>query len=392
MAGASQVLTLPTTVATLTGQVTDDGLPTPPGAVTTTWSVVSANAAAVTFGDVHARSTTATFAAGGVYVLRLTASDGARLRQRRRAGHGDQAPVDGAGVDRYLILPPLGAASTTLAGTASDPDGLPSPPGGLTTTWSVVSSPDQATVGFNDVHSLTPTATFSAGGVYVLRLTATDGAAGVSDDVQVTVDHPPVVDAGGDATLPQVGQQYTLQGSVTDDGLPTAPGYVPPVTAAWSLFSGPAPVTFGDPTDPTTTVAFTATGVYTLRLTATEGAVTTSSDVVITVVGGPLTPVGVAFAAAQYTPFAGVVARFTDSDPAATADQFAATINWGDNTSSLRRGQRRRRRRLRRRGRSRGPAPHLRRHRPVHRERPGRRRRRRQHHRRQHRRRRQTRR
>jgi hypothetical protein len=54
--------------------VTDDGLPNPPGAVTTTWSKVS-GPGTVTFGNASARATTATFSTAGSYTLRLTASD-----------------------------------------------------------------------------------------------------------------------------------------------------------------------------------------------------------------------------------------------------------------------------------------------------------------------------
>src|SRR5207249_8873250 len=52
-----------------------DGLPT--GTLTTTWSKVSGPGTTVTFGNLNARSTTASFSTSGSYVLRLTASDGA---------------------------------------------------------------------------------------------------------------------------------------------------------------------------------------------------------------------------------------------------------------------------------------------------------------------------
>ncbi|MDK3257092.1 PKD domain-containing protein [Blastococcus capsensis] len=64
--------------AQLTGSVTDDGLPNPPGAVAVTWSEVSGQGDVV-FTDANAMQTTATFSAAGNYVLRLTADDGALL-------------------------------------------------------------------------------------------------------------------------------------------------------------------------------------------------------------------------------------------------------------------------------------------------------------------------
>jgi hypothetical protein len=72
-AGADQTITLPAS-ATLHGTVTDDGLPNPPGAVTTTWSQVS-GPGPVTFGNPNAVVTTASFSTLGTYVLRLTAND-----------------------------------------------------------------------------------------------------------------------------------------------------------------------------------------------------------------------------------------------------------------------------------------------------------------------------
>jgi hypothetical protein len=74
-AGPDQTITLPAT-ANLDGTVTDDGLPNPPGAVTTSWSKQS-GPGSVTFGNISAASTTAGFSEAGTYVLRLTAHDAA---------------------------------------------------------------------------------------------------------------------------------------------------------------------------------------------------------------------------------------------------------------------------------------------------------------------------
>src|SRR5439155_11735664 len=91
------------------------------------------------------------------------------------------APVVNAGADQVITLPSI----ATLTGAASD-DGLP---GVLTTTWSQVSGP--GTVSFSNVSALNSTATFPASGAYVLRLTASDGALAVNDDVAVTVNPAP---------------------------------------------------------------------------------------------------------------------------------------------------------------------------------------------------------
>jgi hypothetical protein len=92
----------------------------------------------------------------------------------------NQAPTVSAGPDRTITLP----STVQLTSTAAD-DGLPKPPGALTRNWSKVSGP--GTVTFSAPTALTTTASFSASGAYVLRLTVSDGALAASDDVRVTV-------------------------------------------------------------------------------------------------------------------------------------------------------------------------------------------------------------
>jgi len=74
-AGPDLTITLPAS-AVLEGTETDDGLPNPPGAVVTTWSVVS-GPGAVSFTDGSAVDTAASFSTAGTYLLRLTVDDGA---------------------------------------------------------------------------------------------------------------------------------------------------------------------------------------------------------------------------------------------------------------------------------------------------------------------------
>jgi VCBS repeat-containing protein len=73
-AGTNQAITLPLNSVSLDGTVTDDGLPTPP-TLTTLWSKLS-GPCTVTFGNVHAVDTTASFPYTGRYLLQLDASDG----------------------------------------------------------------------------------------------------------------------------------------------------------------------------------------------------------------------------------------------------------------------------------------------------------------------------
>jgi hypothetical protein len=117
-AGADQAITLPA-AASLSGTVTDDGLPGTD--VTTTWSTVS-GPGTVTFGDATSTTTTAAFSAAGAYVLQLSASDGALSSSdtltvtvtTAAAGNG---AIDFGGTNTYVALGPapgLGSPTFTL--------------------------------------------------------------------------------------------------------------------------------------------------------------------------------------------------------------------------------------------------------------------------------------
>jgi hypothetical protein len=85
------------------------------------------------------------------------------------------------------------------------------------------------TVTFGNASTVDTTATFTAEGTYVLRLSADDGELSSNDEVTVTVNpepnSAPVVDAGLDQTI-TLPAAATLDGTVTDDGLPNPPGAV----------------------------------------------------------------------------------------------------------------------------------------------------------------------
>ncbi len=177
-AGSDQTVTLPNS-AVLDGTVTDDGLPS--SSLSSEWTRFSGSGT-VTFGDAAAVDTTAAFSVAGVYVLRLTATDGALTASDDVTitvnPMPNVAPVVSAGSNQTVTLP----SSAALNGTVTD-DGLPS--GSLSSTWTKQSGP--GTVMFANSHAIDTTAGFSTNGVYVLRLTADDGAAATSDDVTITV-------------------------------------------------------------------------------------------------------------------------------------------------------------------------------------------------------------
>lgn len=100
------------------------------------------------------------------------------------ANFSNRAPTVSAGPDLNVTLP----QAAELAGSASD-DGLPNPPGVFATTWTFVSGPGN--VVFANPNLAGTTASFSAPGAYVLRLSVTDGQLTQQDTVNVNV-------AGGD--------------------------------------------------------------------------------------------------------------------------------------------------------------------------------------------------
>ncbi|OED39661.1 hypothetical protein AB833_14800 [Chromatiales bacterium (ex Bugula neritina AB1)] len=91
------------------------------------------------------------------------------------------------------------------------------------------------------------------------------------------VNVPPVVAAGADAST-TVGDVLTLQGSVADDGLPNAQ-----LGTQWSMVSGPGTASFVNASGVSSGVQFSAAGVYTLRLSATDGELSGTDDILVTV-------------------------------------------------------------------------------------------------------------
>ncbi len=89
----------------------------------------------------------------------------------------------------------------------------------------------------------------------------------------------PLVDAGANRTVAAGVFPFaiSLEGTALDDGFPG------PLSVSWEQISGPAPVYFFNGADPRTVARFPQTGVYALRLTASDGAFTSSNQVQITV-------------------------------------------------------------------------------------------------------------
>ena len=262
-AGTNQLIILPNNTVTLNGTVAYSEFPNTVDMVI--WSRVS-GPGTVTFSDASNTTTTATFSTNGVYVLQLYASDSYLSASNSLKVTVDAPPVVNAGPETTNTFP----GSITLQGTATD-DGLPY--GILNENWSEVSGP--GTVIFANPSATNSMATFSTNGIYVLRLTANDGAATNYSDVTVIENMPPSVYTG--TNFLTAGLEATLNGTVTDDGLPG--GYL---AVEWVQSAGPGTATFSDPTSTNTAATVNQAGVYVFTLSATDGAATNSSEVAVT--------------------------------------------------------------------------------------------------------------
>jgi CubicO group peptidase (beta-lactamase class C family) len=183
------------------------------------------------------------------------------------------APTVQAGADQTVTLP---ANSVQLQGSATD-DGLPSG-ASLAYAWTVTQG---SGVTLGSASSASTSAAFAAAGTYVLTLTVSDSALSGSDTVQVTVNPAanvaPVAQAGTDQTIELPVDTAQLQGSATDDGAASS------LTYSWAVNSGPGTVTFGSANAAATSAKFSAAGAYVLRLTVSDGSLSATDDVAVTV-------------------------------------------------------------------------------------------------------------
>jgi len=86
----------------------------------------------------------------------------------------------------------------------------------------------------------------------------------------------PMVYGGPSFSVPASTTTVMLSGYAADDALPSRN-----LSVRWSVVRGPGTVTFGSGTAAITTATFSAAGVYTLRLTADDGALSSNADVQI---------------------------------------------------------------------------------------------------------------
>ncbi|MBL8222336.1 MAG: VWA domain-containing protein, partial [Bryobacterales bacterium] len=103
-------------------------------------------------------------------------------------------------------------------------------------------------------------------------------AANIASSLCRPVNQAPVVNAGPDLTV-QIQQGATLQGSVSDDGLPLNAT----LSMSWTKVSGPGTVTFSNASSPVTAATFSTTGTYVLQLSASDTSLSGTDTVTVTV-------------------------------------------------------------------------------------------------------------
>ena len=188
------------------------------------------------------------------------------------------APDVDAGSNQTINISSL----ALLDGTVKD-DGNPNPPHLVTTLWSTVSGPGN--VLFGQATATQTSAQFDTAGS--LRA-ATGGrrwrtaGAGRADRRRATscwLTRRRWSAAGDDQQI-DIDAAATLAASVTDDGLPAAPGAV---TTLWTVVSGPGTVTFTDETALATDAQFDTAGSYVLQLAADDGELQAQDELTVVV-------------------------------------------------------------------------------------------------------------
>jgi hypothetical protein len=257
--------TLTTTSTTLSVLGADDG---GESGLSYSWSLTS-GPAAVAFSANNtngAKNTTVTFAHAGTYSFLVTISDGQFTTTSAVTLTVAQK------ITSIVVTPATGSlnlnGSTAVSATALDQfgDALTVQP---TFTWS--------NTGAGSVNASGQYSAGTTGGTG----TVTAAAGGVSGSTTIAVANaaPTVVTpAGGPSTVTGITAQLTALGG--DDAGESGIRYT------WSLTSGPAAVTFsanGNNAAKATTVTFTKAGTYSFLVTLSDGSLTTTSAVTLTV-------------------------------------------------------------------------------------------------------------
>jgi len=234
-------------------------------------------------------------------------------------GAGNQPPTADAGADQTVVNQDGGSENVNLNGSgSSDSDG------GIVSydwTWS----------GGSDVGA-TPTINLPLGTTIVTLTVTDDDGATDTDTVSITVNDPPVADAGADQTVTDSnggGELIDLNGSASTDSDGSIVSYV------WT--EGPTQIATGAITSFTFPV-----GVHTVTLTVTDSAGATATDTVTITINEPANqPPTASFSATAYNaPWNGTeglvdVDGSSSFDPDGSVVSYAWTWTGGSATGAI---------------------------------------------------------
>jgi Right handed beta helix region/Secretion system C-terminal sorting domain len=229
----------------------------------------------------------------------------------------NQAPTAQAGTDQTITLP---TNSVSLTGSGIDTDG------NITGySWTKISGP--AT--FNIVTPATAQTTINnlVQGVYEFRLVVTDnGGLTGADTVRVTVNIPPVANAGSDRSMILPQESLLMNGNGSD-----ADGII--VSYFWTKISGPSNYTIVTPGDAQTRISGLVQGIYEFQLMVTDNHGGSDTDTVtVTVLPSTLNSLsyyGLKLYPNPVTDKVNLLMKFANTGEVFTiiiADQFGRTV------------------------------------------------------------------
>lgn len=194
----------------------------------------------------------------GQYSIVLTVTDNSQLTGTDTLlitiAAPNNLPVANAGEDKLIHLPP---GTTTLNGSGSfDSDGNIN-----AYKWRKISGPSMV---FSNDAVVNPSVSSLTWGIYSFELMVTDNSGATAKDTMVlTVNNPPVANAGPNASITLPANTVTLSGASSTDIDGSIIGY------SWSQVSGAA-AGIATPGTVQTTITFTTAGSYRFELTVTD--------------------------------------------------------------------------------------------------------------------------
>lgn len=244
----------------LNGRVTHDR----PTTGTLQWKQIGGPTSGVVIQNENAEQTSVEVTQKGRYAFRLTAQDGELLSSDETVVTVNVPPniEIKSGTQKIALI----GANTQAELTAELKDsglGDMSDANTLTFKWSRISGPTTVQISNSDKQAAQ--ASFTARGLYSLKLEVGNGALNIVVPVTVTVNQQPVVNSAAPPVVTLPANSLAISGTLTDSGLGNP---ADALQILWEKISGPGSVSFADATKLQTTATFSTGGVYGLRLTA----------------------------------------------------------------------------------------------------------------------------